>query len=57
MGFLKNFACGTLFSSCGLITYWYYYPRHFYENYKFINKITTSNIKKSHTRPEPPTHH
>ena len=56
MGFFKKFAFGTICSSGLLMTYWYYYPRHFYENYKLINKVLYSKYKDSQSRPKPPIH-
>ncbi len=53
MGFIKKFAFGTFCSSSALMTYWYYYPREFYEKYKFINEIVNTKIKNP--RPRPPT--
>ena len=47
MGFFKKFAFGTVFSTGALMTYWYHYPRNFYENYKFVNKMIKTNSSKS----------
>ena len=46
MSFVKKFAFGTVFSTGALMTYWYHYPRNFYENYKFVNKMIKTNSNK-----------
>ena len=53
MGFIKKFAFGTICSSGALMTYAYYFPLNFYENYKFINEIVNKKIENP--RPRPPT--
>ena len=47
MSFVKKICFGTVFSRELLMTYWYHYPRNFYENYKFVNKMIKTNSSKS----------
>lgn len=54
MGFLKKFAFGTIFSTGALITYWYHYPRNFYQNYKFVNNIINNNVNRKIENPRRP---
>lgn len=56
MGFLKKFAFGTILSSSSLMTYWYYYPREFYQHYKLIKtSIHSVTNKKVENKRPPPT--